>query len=46
MAFVYCLLYLFLTFYGIVFQQVHGFNPGVGGLPYFGMVSLNFQTSH
>ncbi|KAI4722434.1 MFS general substrate transporter [Aureobasidium sp. EXF-10727] len=38
MAFVYGLLYLFLTFYPIVFQQVHGMSPGVGGLPYFGMI--------
>ena len=32
MAFVYGLLYLFLTFYPIVFQQIHGMNPGVGGV--------------
>ncbi|KAI5263784.1 MFS general substrate transporter [Aureobasidium subglaciale] len=38
MAFVYGLLYLFLTFYPIVFQRVHGMSPGVGGLPYFGMI--------
>ncbi|TKA81446.1 hypothetical protein B0A49_00289 [Cryomyces minteri] len=38
MAFVYGLLYLFLTIYPIVFQQIHGMNPGVGGLPYFGMI--------
>ncbi|KAL8905594.1 MAG: hypothetical protein Q9207_002544 [Kuettlingeria erythrocarpa] len=38
MAFIYGLLYLFLTAYPIVFQQTHGFNPGVGGLPYFGMI--------
>ncbi|KAF2172926.1 hypothetical protein M409DRAFT_62578 [Zasmidium cellare ATCC 36951] len=38
MAFIYGLLYLFLTFYPIVFQQIHGFNPGVGGLPFFGMI--------
>lgn len=38
MAFVYGLLYLFLTFYPLVFQGVHGMDPGVGGLPYFGMV--------
>ena len=38
MAFIYGLLYLFLTAYPIVFQQIHHFNPGVGGLPYFGMV--------
>ena len=33
-AFIYGLLYLFLTAYPIVFQQIHGFNAGVGGLPY------------
>ena len=38
MAFIYGLLYLFLTAYSIVFQQIHHFNPGLGGLPYFGMV--------
>ncbi|KAL8929385.1 MAG: hypothetical protein Q9172_000558 [Xanthocarpia lactea] len=38
MAFIYGLLYLFLTAYPIVFQQIHGFNPGVGGLPFFGMI--------
>ena len=38
MAFIYGLLYLFLTAYPIVFQRIHGMNPGVGGLPYFGMV--------
>ncbi|KAG4031973.1 hypothetical protein MFRU_008g03230 [Monilinia fructicola] len=38
MAFIYGLLYLFLTAYPIVFQQIHGFSPGVGGLPFFGMV--------
>lgn len=38
MAFIYGLLYLFLTFYPIVFQQIHGMNKGVGGLPYFGMI--------
>jgi MFS transporter, DHA1 family, multidrug resistance protein len=38
LAFVYGLLYLFLTAYPLVFQGVHGFNPGVGGLPYFGIV--------
>ncbi|KAG9960665.1 MFS general substrate transporter, partial [Aureobasidium melanogenum] len=42
MAFVYGLLYLFLTFYPIVFQQVHGMSPGVGGLPYFGMILGEF----
>ena len=38
MAFIYGLLYLFLTAYPITFQQIHGFSPGVGGLPFFGMV--------
>jgi DHA1 family multidrug resistance protein-like MFS transporter len=39
MAFIYGLLYLFLTAYPIVFQQIHGMNGGVGGLPYFGMIA-------
>ena len=38
MAFIYGLLYLFLTAYPIVFQRIHHMNQGVGGLPYFGMV--------
>lgn len=38
MAFIYGLLYLFLTAYPIVFQRIHGFNPGVGGLPFFGLI--------
>ncbi|OBT92280.1 hypothetical protein VE01_09528 [Pseudogymnoascus verrucosus] len=38
MAFIYGLLYLFLTAYPVVFQGVHGMSPGVGGLPYFGMI--------
>ncbi|MCJ1255707.1 hypothetical protein MMC24_003524 [Lignoscripta atroalba] len=38
MSFIYGLLYLFLTAYPIVFQQIHGMNGGVGGLPYFGMI--------
>lgn len=38
MALLYGLLYLFLTFYPIVFQQIHGFTPGVGGLPFLGMI--------
>lgn len=24
--------------YPIIFQEVHGFNKGVGGLPYFGLI--------
>lgn len=39
MSFIYGLLYLFLTAYPIVFQQIHGMNGGVGGLPYFGMIA-------
>lgn len=38
MAFIYGLLYLFLTAYPIVFQQIHGMSLGIGGLPYFGMI--------
>lgn len=38
MAFIYGLLYLFLTAYPIVFQQIHGFSPGVSGFAYFGMI--------
>ncbi|KAF2428679.1 MFS general substrate transporter [Tothia fuscella] len=38
MSFIYGLLYLFLTAYPLVFQRVHGMNPGVGGLPFFGMI--------
>lgn len=38
MSFIYGLLYLFLTAYAFVFQRAYGFNKGVGGLPYFGMV--------
>jgi MFS transporter, DHA1 family, multidrug resistance protein len=38
MSFIYGLLYLFLTAYPLVFQGVHHFTPGVGGLPFFGIV--------
>jgi len=38
MAFIYGLLYLFMTAYPIVFQRIHGMSGGIGGLPYFGMV--------
>ena len=38
MSFIYGLLYLFLTAYPLVFQGVYGFNAGVGGLPFLGMV--------
>ncbi|KAK3672707.1 hypothetical protein LTR78_007519 [Recurvomyces mirabilis] len=39
MAFIYGLLYLFLTFYPIVFEEIHGFNQGVAGLPFLGMIT-------
>lgn len=42
MAFLYGLLYLFLTAYPIVFQQVHGFDKGNGGLPYLGIITGEF----
>ena len=38
MAFIYGLLYLFLTAYPIVFQQIHGFSAGISGLMLFGMI--------
>lgn len=37
-GFVYALLYLFLVGYPIVFQKVHRMEPGVGGLPYLGLL--------
>jgi DHA1 family multidrug resistance protein-like MFS transporter len=42
MAFLYGLLYLFLTSYPIVFQRIHGFEKGVGGLPYLGLIIGEF----
>ncbi|KAL4755113.1 major facilitator superfamily domain-containing protein [Aspergillus terricola var. indicus] len=42
MTFLYGLLYLFMTAYPIVFQRIHGFNKGVGGLPYFGLILGGF----
>lgn len=42
MAFLYGLLYLFLTAYPIVFQQIHGFGKGVSGLPYLGIITGEF----
>jgi DHA1 family multidrug resistance protein-like MFS transporter len=39
MAFIYGLLYLFLTAYPIVFQGVHRMSPGIGGLTFFGMIA-------
>ncbi|KAK6084144.1 major facilitator superfamily transporter [Seiridium cupressi] len=38
MAFIYGLLYLFLTAYPFVFQGVHHFNSGESGLAFFGMI--------
>ncbi|EMC93255.1 hypothetical protein BAUCODRAFT_568109 [Baudoinia panamericana UAMH 10762] len=38
MSFIYGLLYLNLTAYGLVFGQVHGFSNGVNGLPYIGLI--------
>jgi DHA1 family multidrug resistance protein-like MFS transporter len=38
-SFVYGLLYLFLTAYPIIFHQLHRMNPGVGSLPYLGIVA-------
>ncbi|CAJ2511646.1 Uu.00g072710.m01.CDS01 [Anthostomella pinea] len=38
MAFIYGLLYLFLTAYPFVFEGVHGFNKGQSGLCFFGMI--------
>ncbi|KAL9942380.1 hypothetical protein D7B24_005793 [Verticillium nonalfalfae] len=39
MAFIYGILYLFLTAYPFVFRGVHGFNAGESGLAFFGMVT-------
>jgi DHA1 family multidrug resistance protein-like MFS transporter len=39
MAFIYGLLYTFLTAYALVFQGVYGFTAGVGGLTYFGLIA-------
>jgi DHA1 family multidrug resistance protein-like MFS transporter len=38
MSFLYGILYLSLTAYGITFGQIYGFSPGVSGLPYIGMI--------
>ncbi|KAM7222007.1 Major facilitator superfamily domain containing protein [Rhypophila decipiens] len=39
MAFIYGLLYLFLTAYPMVFQGVYGWSAGVSGLAFFGMIT-------
>ncbi|KAL2809302.1 major facilitator superfamily domain-containing protein [Aspergillus granulosus] len=41
-AFVYGLLYLFLTAYPFIFQRVHGMNAGVSGLPFLGVIIGQF----
>ncbi|KAJ5592745.1 Peptidase M20 [Penicillium hordei] len=38
LAFIYGLMYLFLSAYPLVFEKVHGFSPGVAGLAYLGLV--------
>lgn len=38
MSFVYGLQYCFLTAYPVVFEEGYKMNPGVGGLPYIGLV--------
>ncbi|KAI1269617.1 MFS general substrate transporter [Xylariaceae sp. FL1019] len=38
MAFIYGLLYLFLTAYPLVFENVHHFSGGLSGLTFFGMI--------
>ena len=38
MSFIYGLLYLNLTAYAIVFQQIYGFSLGVAGIPYMALI--------
>ena len=38
MSFIYGLLYLNLTAYSLVFQQVYGFSLGVAGIPYMALI--------
>ncbi|KAK1761466.1 major facilitator superfamily domain-containing protein [Echria macrotheca] len=42
MAFIYGLLYLFLTAYPFVFQGIHHFSAGLSGLTFFGMICGQF----
>ncbi|KLU81547.1 polyamine transporter 2 [Magnaporthiopsis poae ATCC 64411] len=42
MAFIYGLLYLFLTAYPFVFQGVYHFSSGIAGLAFFGMIIGQF----
>jgi DHA1 family multidrug resistance protein-like MFS transporter len=37
-SFMYGLLYIFLTAYPVIFQEVHHMDPGLGGLPYLGVI--------
>ena len=37
-AFIYGLLYLFITAYPAVYQKVHGFSQGEAGLPFIGLI--------
>lgn len=37
-AFIYALLYTFLTSYALVFRNGYGMTPGVSGLPFFGLL--------
>lgn len=39
MAFIYGILYLFLTAYPFVFEGVHHMTPGISGLTFFGMIT-------
>ena len=43
-SFVYAILYLLLVGYPIVFQKIHGMKPGIGGLPFLGLVAGEICT--
>lgn len=38
MSFIYGIIYALLTAYPIVFQEIHGFNLGTGGLAFIGLI--------
>jgi DHA1 family multidrug resistance protein-like MFS transporter len=38
-SFLYGITYLSLTAYALIFGQRYGFEPGIAGLPYIGMIS-------
>ncbi|PMD40175.1 MFS multidrug transporter [Hyaloscypha variabilis F] len=42
MSFIYGLMYALLDAYPIVFQEIHGMNEGVGGLPFIGLIVGEF----